>query len=75
MKVCKSDKSFIDRTWDPQYRIEARIDRIGTGKYGRVLRMARKPTNEEYEKTCKIVGIGILIIGGIGFVIYLLSIC
>lgn len=53
-----------------QHRIEARQQRIGKGKYGRVLKMARKPTNEEYEKTAKITGAGILLIGAIGFLIY-----
>jgi protein translocase SEC61 complex gamma subunit len=35
--------------------------------------MARKPTNEEYEKTSKITAAGILIIGAIGFVIYIIK--
>ena len=34
--------------------------------------MARKPTNEEYEKTAKITGLGILLIGALGFVIYIM---
>ena len=34
--------------------------------------MARKPTNEEYEKTAKITGLGILLIGALGFVIYII---
>jgi len=35
--------------------------------------MARNPTNEEFEKTSKITAAGILIIGGLGFVVYLLA--
>ena len=35
--------------------------------------MARKPTNEEYEKTSKITGAGILLVGGLGFLIWLIS--
>ena len=69
----KDDKGIIDRARDLQYNIEARQKRIGKGKYGRVLRMARKPTNEEYSKTSKITGVGILIIGGVGFLVYLLA--
>lgn len=69
----KEDKGIIDRARDLQYNIEARQKRIGKGKYGRVLRMARKPTNEEYSKTSKITGVGILIIGGVGFLVYLLA--
>jgi protein transport protein SEC61 subunit gamma-like protein len=34
--------------------------------------MARKPTNEEYKKTSTITGVGILLIGGLGFLIFLL---
>jgi len=33
--------------------------------------MTRKPTNEEYEKTLKITGLGILLIGALGFVVYI----
>ena len=69
----KDGKGIIDRARDVQYNIEARQKRIGKGKYGRVLKMARKPTNEEYQKTSKITGLGILLIGGIGFVVYLIT--
>lgn len=55
-----------------QHRIEVRQQRIGKGKYGRVLKMARKPTNEEYEKSAKITGAGILLVGAIGFLIYII---
>ena len=69
----KSDKSFIERAWDLQYRLEAKQKRIGKGKYGRVLKMARKPTNEEYSKTAKITGAGMLLVGGLGFLIFLIA--
>lgn len=64
-------KGFLDKAWDLQHKIEERQQRIGKGKYGRVLKMARKPTNEEYEKTAKITGLGILLIGALGFGIYI----
>ena len=67
----KEDK-FLDRAWEVQHRIEARQQRIGKGKYGRVLKMARKPTSEEYEKTSKITGLGILAVGALGFTIYII---
>ncbi len=73
MKKNNGKNGIIDKAWELQYNIEARQKRIGKGKYGRVLKMARKPTNEEYEKTSKITGAGILIIGGLGFLIYLLA--
>ena len=73
MKKTNEDSGIIDRAWELQHNIEARQKRIGKGKYGRVLKMARNPTNEEYGKTSKITGAGILIIGGVGFLIFLLS--
>ena len=69
----RSYKGIIDKAWDIQHKIESRQQRIGKGKYGRVLKMARKPTNEEYEKTAKITGAGILLIGAVGFVIYIIK--
>lgn len=62
----------MDRAWRVQKKIEEREGRIGKGKYGRVLKMARKPTDEEYSKTVKITGLGILAIGLLGFIIYMI---
>ncbi len=67
------DRSFKEKAWDLQHRIEVRQKRIGKGKYGRVLKMARKPTDDEFAKTSKITGAGILLIGGLGFLIFLLA--
>ena len=67
------ERSFVDKAWDLQHNIEARQKRIGKGKYGRVLKMARKPTNEEYGKTSKITGAGIMLVGGLGFLIFLIA--
>ena len=68
----KQDGGFMNKAWELQHRVEARQQRIGKGKYGRVLKMARKPTNDEYEKTCKITGAGIIAVGALGFVIYII---
>jgi len=57
---------------DVQSKIEEAFGRIGRGKYARILKMARKPTREEFSKTSMITGVGIIIIGGIGFIIYLI---
>ena len=65
MKSDKNKNGIIDRAWELQHNLEARQKRIGKGKYGRVLKMARKPTNEEFNKTSKITGAGILLIGGL----------
>lgn len=42
------------------------------GEYIRILKLARKPTREEFFTVAKVAGIGILLIGIIGFVVYLL---
>jgi protein transport protein SEC61 subunit gamma-like protein len=72
-KTVDPNKTFIDRAWEIQNNIDARRSRIGKGKYGRVLKMARNPTDEEFVKTSKITGAGILLIGGLGFLIFLLA--
>lgn len=71
-KKIKSDKKIIERARDLQNDLEAKRERIGKGKYGRVLKMARKPTNEEFNKTSKITGLGMVLIGGLGFLIFLI---
>jgi len=63
---------IVDKSWDVQRRIEERMKRLGRGKYGRVLKMARKPTSDEYSKVVLITGLGIAAIGAMGFVIYLI---
>jgi protein transport protein SEC61 subunit gamma-like protein len=59
-----------EKSWELQEKIEEKTRYLGKGKYGRVLKMARKPTNEEYTKTLQITGIGIIILGGLGFAIF-----
>jgi protein transport protein SEC61 subunit gamma and related proteins len=70
--VNEEHKSFLDKARGLQHKIEERQQRIGKGKYGRVIKMARKPTNEEYEKTAKITGLGMVLIGALGFVCYII---
>jgi len=41
-------------------------------EYTRVLKLTRKPTREEFTIIAKVAGAGILLIGFIGFIIYLL---
>ncbi|MBU7028752.1 MAG: protein translocase SEC61 complex subunit gamma [Theionarchaea archaeon] len=43
------------------------------GTYTRVLRLARKPDTKEYNQVAKVTGLGILLIGAIGFLIKLAS--
>ena len=61
---------LMERGWEGQRRIEERLKRMGKGKYGRILRMARKPTSDEFSKVIIITGIGLLAVGALGFVIY-----
>lgn len=60
-----------ERTKRWQMLVESKVKHVGRGQYGRVLKMSRKPTSEEYSKTIIVTGIGIVIIGGLGFIIYL----
>lgn len=43
-------------------------------QYIRILQLTRKPTNEEFLTITKVAGAGILIIGIIGFLIYLIMV-
>jgi protein transport protein SEC61 subunit gamma-like protein len=62
--------NIIERFRDIQEKIEERTKYIGRGKYGRVLKMARKPSPDEYNKTLQITGLGIVLLGGLGFLIF-----
>lgn len=61
---------IVDKSWEIQKNIEERFKKIGKGKYGRVIKMARKPTHEEYARVVEITGLGLILVGGIGFAIY-----
>ena len=62
-----------DSLLDVQKKVERRFSKIGKGKYARILKMARKPTSEEYVKIVFITGMGIIFLGVLGFVIYLIT--
>ncbi len=47
--------------------------RINFKKYLRVLQVARKPSKEEFVASSKICTIGIIIIGAVGFVIFIIA--
>ncbi len=61
---------IIEKSWEVQRRIEERLKRMGKGKYGRILKMARKPTSDEFSKVIIITGLGLLAVGALGFFIY-----
>jgi len=62
---------IVKGAWNLQGQIEERARRLGKGRYGRVLKMARKPTAKEYSKVLQITGLGLIVLGGAGFGIYL----
>lgn len=64
--------SLVGKAWDAQEKLEGRLSNIGKGKYGRVIRMARKPTPEEYRKAAIVSAAGMGILGAMGFLIYYL---
>jgi protein transport protein SEC61 subunit gamma-like protein len=43
-------------------------------QYGRILKLTRKPSMEEFTTISKVAGLGIILIGIIGFVIYLVMV-
>ena len=42
-------------------------------EYMRVLKITKKPANPEYSAAIKITGLGILLIGAIGLIIYIIA--
>lgn len=64
-------KSFEDIVQDKQDAIEAQFRKVSRGSWARILRMARKPTPQEFKQTTIICGIGLFILGLIGFIILL----
>jgi protein transport protein SEC61 subunit gamma-like protein len=46
----------------------------GLKQYVRIIQLTRKPSNEEFMTISKVAGAGILLIGAIGFVIYLVMV-
>lgn len=63
---------IIEKSWKMQRKIENWYRSFGRGKYTRIIKMARKPKTDEYIKILEISGAGLLLIGFLGFTIYLL---
>jgi len=63
---------IVDKSAEIQRSIERKFSGIGRGKYSRILKMARKPTRDEYSKVVTITGLGIILVGGVGFAIYMI---
>jgi protein transport protein SEC61 subunit gamma-like protein len=63
--------AFLDRARNLQGEIDGRLRNVGHGKYGRILRMARKPSTDEYVKVLSVTALGAVLIGSVGFLIYI----
>ncbi|HLM70813.1 MAG TPA: protein translocase SEC61 complex subunit gamma [Thermoplasmata archaeon] len=63
--------AFLDRARRVQDQFDGRLRNVGHGKYGRILRMARRPTSEEYVKALEVTWLGAVLIGMTGFAIYI----
>jgi protein transport protein SEC61 subunit gamma-like protein len=63
--------AFLDRANRLQDQLDSRLRHMGHGKYGRILRMARKPAVEEYVKVLEVTWLGAVVIGVVGFLIYI----
>ena len=63
--------AFLDRARRVQDTFDGRLRNVGHGKYGRILRMARKPAVEEYVRVLEVTWIGAVLIGVVGFFIYI----
>jgi len=64
------EMKIIEGSEQLQRNVEEWVSGFGKGKYSRILKMARKPTKDEYGKVLAITGLGIIFIGGVGFAIY-----
>ena len=57
----------VGKVQDRQDWIEAQFRRISRGSWARIIRMARKPSPQEFKQTSIICGIGLFVLGAIGF--------
>ena len=71
--VDDENQSFEERVQAVQDKIEGGFRRLGRHPWARILRMARKPSKQEFVQTTIICGIGMFVLGFIGFVILVLK--
>ena len=63
--------TVVDRARRVQDSLDGHLRNVGHGKFGRILRMARKPDVDEYVKVLQVKFLGAVLIGGIGFALYI----
>lgn len=64
-----TSKSFEDRVQHRQDQFESWVRSFGKGSWARILRMARKPSKQEFRQTVWVCGIGMFVLGFIGFIV------
>lgn len=64
--------AFEDRVQGWQDSLESNIRGLGKGSWARIIKMARKPSSLEFKQTCIVCGIGMFVLGFIGFVMLVL---
>ena len=60
----------LAQSW--QDEIEGRVKGLQTGSYARILKMAKKPSKQEFRQPVIVCGIGMFVLGFIGFVMLVL---
>jgi protein transport protein SEC61 subunit gamma and related proteins len=63
--------ALVDRARNVQDQLDGRLRNVGHGKFGRILRMARKPSTDEYVKVLEVTWLGAVLVGSVGFLIYI----
>ena len=64
MAVENSNVGVVEeKVQDWQDEIESRVRSLQTGSYARILKMARKPSKEEFRQTVFVCGIGMFVLG------------
>ncbi|AKB13352.1 MAG: protein translocase SEC61 complex subunit gamma [Methanosarcina thermophila] len=61
---------MVESTFEPNITVESVGQAIRA--HLRVLKLTRKPSREEFLTIAKVAGIGILAVGTIGFIVYVL---
>jgi len=70
MAIETSQKGPIEtRVQSWQDEIEGRVRRLQTGSTARILKMAKKPSKMEFRQTVIVCGIGMFVLGMIGFLV------
>ena len=63
------EHTFEERVQVWQDVIESRVRRVSKGNWARILRMARKPTKQEFKQTAYVCAVGLAVLGLAGFII------